>query len=59
MVYMAALPGGWIADQFLGLRKAVFLGGILIAAGNLCLVIPSTTAFYTGLALIVAGTGLL
>jgi proton-dependent oligopeptide transporter, POT family len=59
MVYMAALPGGWIADQFLGLRKAVFLGGILIAAGNLCLVIPSTTAFYTGLALIIAGTGLL
>src|SRR3954462_12447511 len=31
MVYMAALPGGWIADQFLGLRRAVFIGGILIA----------------------------
>ena len=31
MVYMAALPGGWIADQFLGLRKAVLLGGVLIS----------------------------
>jgi POT family proton-dependent oligopeptide transporter len=59
MVYMAALPGGWIADQFLGLRKAVLYGGILIALGNFCLVIPTTTAFYSGLALIVAGTGLL
>ena len=59
MVYMAALPGGWIADQFLGLRRAVFIGGILIAVGNFCLVIPSMFAFYTGLALIVAGTGLL
>jgi POT family proton-dependent oligopeptide transporter len=59
MVYMAALPGGWIADQFLGLRKAVFLGGVLIAGGNFCLVIPTTTAFYSGLGLIVAGTGLL
>src|SRR4051812_515204 len=59
MVYMAALPGGWIADQFLGLRKAVLFGGILIALGNFCLVIPTLPAFYGGLALIVAGTGLL
>ena len=59
MVYMAALPGGWIADQILGLQKAVMFGGVLIAAGNFCLVIPSMPAFYCGLALIVAGTGLL
>ena len=59
MVYMAALPGGWIADQFLGLRKSVLYGGVLIASGNFCLVIPSMAAFYFGLAMIVAGTGLL
>jgi proton-dependent oligopeptide transporter, POT family len=59
MVYMAALPGGWIADQFLGLRKSVLYGGFLIAGGNFCLVIPSMPAFYSGLALIVIGTGLL
>src|SRR5215216_5896397 len=59
MAYMAALPGGWIADQFLGLRRSVLYGGILIASGNFCLVIPTMAAFYSGLALIVAGTGLL
>src|SRR5690554_5192643 len=58
-VYLAALPGGWIADQVLGARRAVLYGGVLIAAGNFCLVIPSMTAFYSGLAMIVAGTGLL
>ena len=59
LVYMAALPGGWIADQFLGLRRAVLYGGILIALGNFCLVVPTTTTFYGGLGLIIAGTGLL
>lgn len=59
MAYMAALPGGWIADQVLGLRKAVLYGGVLIAAGNFCVLIPTNAAFYGGLALIVAGTGLL
>ena len=58
-VYLAALPGGWIADRFLGLQRAVIIGGILIAAGNALLVVPSMTAFYSGLAIIVAGTGLL
>ena len=59
MAYMAALPGGWIADRFLGLRRAVLVGGVLIAVGNFLLVIPESVAFYSGLALIVAGTGLL
>jgi POT family proton-dependent oligopeptide transporter len=59
MAYMAALPGGWMADQVLGLRRAVFYGGILIAAGNFVILIPTDAAFYAGLALIVVGTGLL
>jgi POT family proton-dependent oligopeptide transporter len=59
MVYMAALPGGWIADRITGQRKAVLYGGVLIAAGNLTLAIPQIAAFYSGLALVVAGTGLL
>jgi proton-dependent oligopeptide transporter, POT family len=57
--YLAALPGGWIADRFLGLQHAVFLGGLLISFGNALLVVPSNAAFYLGLASIVAGTGLL
>jgi POT family proton-dependent oligopeptide transporter len=59
MVYMLSLPGGWIADRFLGQRKAVLYGGMLIAAGNICLTIPAVTAFYAGLALTATGAGLL
>ena len=58
-VYIVALPGGWIADRLLGLRRAVFWGGVVIAAGHFTLAIPSIVAFYIGLALIVVGTGLL
>ena len=59
MVYMVSLPGGWLADRYLGLRRAVLYGGVLIALGNAGLVIPGLVSFYTGLAVIVAGTGLL
>ncbi len=58
-VYMAGLPGGWIADRILGLRNAVFYGGVIIAAGHFCMAVPGTTTFFTGLVLIVIGTGLL
>jgi len=59
MVYMVSLPGGWLADRFLGQRRAVLYGGIVIALGNFCLVVPSVAFFYAGLGLIVIGTGLL
>src|SRR5690606_7816196 len=59
MVYMTNLPGGWIADKFLGARNAVFYGGCIIAAGNVCLAIGTMTMFYVGLGLVAIGTGLL
>ena len=34
IVYMTNLPGGWIADKFIGARNAVFYGGCIIAAGG-------------------------
>jgi POT family proton-dependent oligopeptide transporter len=58
-VYLLALPGGWIADQLLGQRRAVFLGGCIIALGHFSLAVESITFFYLGLVLIVIGTGLL
>jgi POT family proton-dependent oligopeptide transporter len=58
-VYVVALPGGWVADHVLGLRRAVFWGGVVIAAGHFTLAIPNDIAFYIGLTLIVIGTGLL
>src|SRR5919106_1633591 len=40
-VYMASVPGGWLADRLFGLRRAVLYGGILIAAGHFCLAVQS------------------
>jgi POT family proton-dependent oligopeptide transporter len=59
MVYLLSLPGGWFADRIIGQRRAVLYGGILIAAGEFCLVAPSLTTFYCGLGLLMFGTGLL
>jgi POT family proton-dependent oligopeptide transporter len=59
LVYLVALPGGWIADHLLGARRSVWYGGIIIAAGHFTLAIPSTHAFFFGLWLIIVGTGLL
>jgi POT family proton-dependent oligopeptide transporter len=61
-VYLASLPGGWIADRWLGLRQAIWYGGVLIALGHLSIALSSVFAqgaFFLGLILIVAGTGLL
>src|SRR4051794_6479518 len=59
MVYLMCLGGGWIADRITGQRRAVLIGGILIAAGEFCLVAPSEILFYLGLVLLMFGTGLL
>jgi len=59
MVYMATLPGGWIADRLIGPRRAVLYGGIIISAGHFSMAVPSLASFYFGLFLIVIGTGLL
>jgi POT family proton-dependent oligopeptide transporter len=59
-VYLAALPGGWVADRLIGAQRAVMLGGAFITAGNLLLAIStSPKGFYIGLLVIVLGVGLL
>ncbi len=62
-VYLASLPGGWIADRLLGLRKAILYGGMLIVAGHFSIGLSSFMGsripFFMGLLLIVLGTGLL
>jgi len=59
MVYLLALPGGWLADRVLGLRKSVLWGGVLIMCGHISLAVPRIEGFYFGLVLVVLGTGLL
>src|SRR5919205_310428 len=58
-VYLTALPGGLVADKWLGQRLAVLLGGIVIACGHFTMVFQSTNFLYGGMALIAIGTGLL
>jgi POT family proton-dependent oligopeptide transporter len=58
-VWGAAILGGLVADRFLGQYRAVLVGGIVIALGHFTLAFEALPAFYTGLALIVIGTGLL
>jgi POT family proton-dependent oligopeptide transporter len=59
LVYLTALPGGWLADRFLGQRRATLYGGVVIMLGHICLAIPTLPSFYLGLGLVVIGTGLL
>ena len=59
-VYLAALPGGWIADRLIGAQRAVMAGGLAITVGNTLLAVSaSPRAFYLGLFVIVLGVGLL
>ncbi|WP_042148599.1 MULTISPECIES: peptide MFS transporter [unclassified Pseudoalteromonas] len=63
-VYVTPLIGGWLADNYIGQRKAIIFGGIIFAAGYFTLGIPKTMlvgmeeeVFYLGLTLIVIGNG--
>jgi POT family proton-dependent oligopeptide transporter len=62
-VYLASLPGGWIADRLLGLRRAILYGAVLISSGHISIGVSSFAhsklPFFIGLILIVLGTGLL
>jgi proton-dependent oligopeptide transporter, POT family len=58
-VWGAAILGGIVADRFLGQYRSVLIGGIIIALGHFTLAFKALPFFYTGLALIVVGTGLL
>ena len=58
-VYLTSIPGGWIADKFIGQKKAVMIGGLLLCLGHGILAIDAQWAFFTGLILIVLGVGML
>lgn len=57
MVYVMSIPGGILADKFLGQKKTVLLGGVLLCMGHGILAVEEMWAFYTGLCLIVLGVG--
>lgn len=59
-VYLLTLPGGWIADNILGQKKAIWWGGVVIMIGHILLAVPgSNPIFFLGLCTVAVGTGLL
>ena len=59
LVYLSGIPGGLIADRLIGHKRAVLIGGIIIACGHFTMAVPGIPFFYLGLFLIVCRTGLL
>jgi hypothetical protein len=57
--YLLSILGGFIADNFIGARRAVLCGGIIIACGHFAMALDSLPTFFAGLALVAIGTGLL
>lgn len=60
LIYMSGVIGGWLADRFIGTRKAILYGAILIMIGHILLSLPNNfTLLLIALLFIILGTGLL
>ncbi|MFN2398388.1 MAG: peptide MFS transporter [Gemmatimonadaceae bacterium] len=57
LVFLTPLLGGYLADRFIGTRRSLVIGGIVIALGHFALVFETMPTFYLGLALVIIGTG--
>jgi POT family proton-dependent oligopeptide transporter len=55
LVYLTPVLGGWLADKYLGQRKTVFLGGILMAIGHFIMAFEDW--FFIALAFLIVGCG--
>jgi POT family proton-dependent oligopeptide transporter len=67
LVYITPVLGGYLADRYLGQRKAVLFGGLLLAAGHSLMAVegvggqndPTINIFWAALAFIIVGSGFL
>jgi len=57
LVYLTPVLGGWLADRYLGTRRALAIGGSVLSLGYFTLALGPGWSFYAGLGLIVLGTG--
>ena len=62
LLYAAPIIGGMLADRMMGFRRAVLLGGMLMAAGQFTLALTAgfdmgELVFFIGLALLTVGNG--
>jgi POT family proton-dependent oligopeptide transporter len=56
LVYLTPVLGGWLADKYLGQKRAVYLGAIVMAAGQFVL-FGNDSLFFIGLLLLIVGNG--
>jgi proton-dependent oligopeptide transporter, POT family len=67
LVYITPVLGGYLADRYLGQRRAVLFGGILLMCGHFLMAVEGTggqndpiiNIFWTALAFIIVGSGFL
>lgn len=57
LVYFTPLIGGYIADRYLGQKKCIIAGGILMMLGHFAIAVPDMSFFYIALALLIIGNG--
>ena len=57
LVYLTPLIGGYLADKFIGYRKSIIFGGILMALGHFCMAFQNEIFFYGALGLLIIGNG--
>jgi proton-dependent oligopeptide transporter, POT family len=57
LVYAFPVIGGWLANQWLGYRRAIVMGGVFMALGHFAMAVPHELGFYLALALICVGNG--
>ena len=59
LVYFTPLIGGYIADNYIGQRRSIVIGSLLMIAGHLSLAsVQALPALYTGLTLLILGNGM-
>ena len=57
LVYFTPILGGWIADRFLGAKRTVILGALLMSAGHIAMSFDAS--FLIALAMLILGSGCL
>jgi POT family proton-dependent oligopeptide transporter len=57
-IYLTPLAGGFLADRFIGYRRAITIGGLFFMAGHALLAVPnSLPIFYLALTCLFVGNG--
>lgn len=57
LVFLTPVIGGYLADRFIGTRRSLVIGSLVISLGHFTMAMPGMTTFYVGLGFIIIGTG--